>query len=192
MPLQLNGAAADNHSPEKSAPAPEGRPRTPGLPRQEPTPARQQPASYNAPLAKSNGSGAQNLWQTGNTPAKWRAPRRSFEHAVNRRRRWSPAARPTRRNSARRRHWRCEGRPHAADDVGLLAAEPALLQQGDHVEDRIAAGERQFSLSISPLALIGMPMTPRKFSGTAILGSAKYRYARRPGPAKVLFFARPL
>src|SRR2546426_10043914 len=34
---------------------------------------------------------------------------------------------------------------HAADDVGLLATEPSLLEEGDHVEHGVAAGGRPSS-----------------------------------------------
>src|SRR3989442_10015780 len=39
---------------------------------------------------------------------------------------------------------------YAADDVGLLATEPSLLEEGDHVEHGVAAGGRPSSASTAP------------------------------------------
>src|SRR3989442_8439111 len=46
---------------------------------------------------------------------------------------------------------------HAADDVGLLATEPSLLEEGDHVEHGVAAGGRPSSASTAPAT--GSPTT---------------------------------
>src|SRR3989442_8782346 len=44
---------------------------------------------------------------------------------------------------------------HAADDVGLLATEPSLLEEGDHVEHGVAAGQVEVPVLVAALVVDG-------------------------------------
>jgi hypothetical protein len=44
---------------------------------------------------------------------------------------------------------------HAADDVRLLSREPALLEEGDHVEHGVAAGQVEIAVRVGPLVIDG-------------------------------------
>src|SRR5687767_14709871 len=73
---------------------------------------------------------------------------------------------------------------HAAENIRLLAGPAPLLEQVDHVEDRVAAGEVRFSPSFTPSSRIGMPMAATKPFGVAHSGAVKYPACEKRGPRR--------